>query len=121
LEVHLRDLPRELGGGRTVETLKRKIKEELHLEMDFDIVVSSKLIDDTSRYLETIYTRFYIPELARNEVAKGANKEDDRVQAKIKEFMGLSPPMNVEFCIRGIGNHDQLPYLPATTDEDLIA
>ena len=28
-----------MGGGRSVEALKRKIKEDLKLEMDFDIVI----------------------------------------------------------------------------------
>lgn len=65
LEISSKDLPRELGGGIIVETLKRKIKDDLQLEMDFDIVVCSKLIDDTSRSLDTIYSRFYLNEVVR--------------------------------------------------------
>jgi len=33
--------------------------------MDFDITVCEKLIDDTSRDLESIYSKFYLPERLR--------------------------------------------------------
>ena len=64
----MKDLPREMGGGRTVEELKRKIKEDLKLEMDFDIVIQQKLVDDTTRSLDAIYTNFFLPEVFRAEL-----------------------------------------------------
>jgi len=84
--------------------------------MDFDIVVCSKLIDDTSRSLETIYTKFYLPEVLRHK----AKVDDHNIPQRVKEIISSQQPyeMEVFFCIRGIGNHDQLPYLPPAIDEE---
>lgn len=72
------------------------------------------MVDDTSRTLESIYSKFYLPEIIKNEmfVSKTVNRNDEDIQEKInkrlKEVMSnpALPTMNVEFCIRGIGNHD---------------
>jgi hypothetical protein len=44
--------------------LKKKLKEDLKLDegLDFDILVHSKLVDDTSRPLDPIYLKFYLME-----------------------------------------------------------
>jgi hypothetical protein len=96
-----------MGGGRTVEELKRKIKEDLKIEMDFDIVILQKLVDDTSRSLDAIYMKFYLAELFGAEAP-----------VRVREALQANslPTMKVEFCIRGIGNHDQLPYIPSIVD-----
>ena len=47
--------------------------------MDFDIVVCQKLVDDTSRSLDSIYTKFYLPEVIQNEMFnhKTLNRNDE--------------------------------------------
>jgi hypothetical protein len=86
-----------------------------------------------------VYTKFYLPEIIKQEfnsefkdhhyklTANRYQLEEElsaKVYQRVKELLLAKssavqlPTMNIEFCIRGIGNHDQLPYLPVLYDED---
>ncbi|KAM3129132.1 hypothetical protein pb186bvf_018768 [Paramecium bursaria] len=109
----------------TFEQLKTKLQNDIQIDMPFDFLIQNKLLDDTSKSVESVYKNFYLNEINRQEGGRSfslKNTEEEILRKQTKELSKgrQLPNMIIEFSIRGIGGHDNMPYLPNVQDESKI-
>ncbi|CAD8058639.1 unnamed protein product [Paramecium sonneborni] len=110
----------------TFEKLKEMAQKDLGLELQFDLIIQERIVNDTNLDLELVYKGFYIPEKAKQlkngqKILSMNNIQQDpqlqKEKEKINELIQQKILMEINYSIQGVGNHDDLPYIPSLTDE----
>ncbi|CAK82195.1 unnamed protein product (macronuclear) [Paramecium tetraurelia] len=110
----------------TLEQLKEMAQKDLGLEPQFDLIIQERIVNDTSLDLELVYKQFYIPEKAKqfkngqkilSMNAISQDPQNHKEKQKIKELIQQKIQMEINYSIQGVGNHDDLPYVPSLVDD----